>query len=136
MPFKSQAQRRKFYHLKSIGKMNQKTIDEWEKDTPSKLPERLTKKAFWAGFIKAADESMGGKGFSSVGKSQNQYLKGQLENDQLQGTISAFGVEEDEGIQHGHGHEQINVDRGPDDYNYGNIEGKTYANDYIPTIRE
>jgi len=45
MPFKSMAQRRKFYALKDLGKMNQKTIDEWEKDTPEDLPERMTKKA-------------------------------------------------------------------------------------------
>lgn len=40
MPFKSKAQRRKFYALKSKGKMSQKTIDEWESETPSKLPEK------------------------------------------------------------------------------------------------
>jgi len=41
MPFKSEAQRRKFHALLAEGKMDQKTIDEWEKDTPEKLPERL-----------------------------------------------------------------------------------------------
>lgn len=50
--FRSQAQRRKFYALKAQGKMDQKTIDEWERDTPKNIPERLEKKAFWRGFIK------------------------------------------------------------------------------------
>ena len=45
MPFKSEAQRRKFYALKAEGKMDQKTIDEWESETKGKLPERI-KKAF------------------------------------------------------------------------------------------
>jgi hypothetical protein len=54
MPFKSKAQRRKFYALKSEGKMDQKTIDEWEKDTPKKLPEKIAMDNFWNGFTKQA----------------------------------------------------------------------------------
>lgn len=44
--FKSKAQRRKFYALKAEGKMDQKTIDEWESDTKNKksLPEKVKKK--------------------------------------------------------------------------------------------
>lgn len=68
MPFRSQAQRRKFYALKREGKMDQETIDEWEAHTPEKLPERLTKKAFWAGFEKRAEALTGGQGFTGVGK--------------------------------------------------------------------
>jgi hypothetical protein len=47
MPFKSKAQRRKFYALKSEGKMDQETIDEWESETKNKkkLPERIEKAA-------------------------------------------------------------------------------------------
>lgn len=57
MPFSSKAQRRKFYALKAQGKMSQKTIDEWEKETPAKIPERvMKKKAFLAGFYKRAAE--------------------------------------------------------------------------------
>jgi hypothetical protein len=41
MPFKSKAQRRKFYALKSEGKIDQKTINEWEKETPNELPEKV-----------------------------------------------------------------------------------------------
>lgn len=53
MPFKSKAQRRRFYYLKSIDKMDQKTINEWESKTPKEIPERLhVKKAFAEGFEK------------------------------------------------------------------------------------
>jgi len=45
MPFKSKAQRRKFYALKAEGKMDQKTIDEWESKTPKNIPEKKKKKA-------------------------------------------------------------------------------------------
>lgn len=41
MPFKSKAQRRKFYALKNEGKMTQAKIDEWESKTPKNLPEKL-----------------------------------------------------------------------------------------------
>jgi len=65
MPFKSKAQRRKFYALKAEGKMDQATIDEWEEGTPEDLPE---KKAFWTGFQKRAEALTGGQGFTGVGK--------------------------------------------------------------------
>ena len=44
MPFKSKAQRAKFYTLKEQGKMDQATIDKWEAETPktAKLPERVS----------------------------------------------------------------------------------------------
>ena len=41
MPFKSAAQRRKFGELVKQGKMSQQTFNEWERDTPSKIPERI-----------------------------------------------------------------------------------------------
>jgi hypothetical protein len=43
MPFKSQAQIRKFHELRGQGKMSQETIDKWMSETPNinKLPERL-----------------------------------------------------------------------------------------------
>jgi hypothetical protein len=44
MPFKSEAQRRKFYALKAEGKMSQREIDKWEKETPDNLPERVKAK--------------------------------------------------------------------------------------------
>jgi hypothetical protein len=45
MPFKSEAQRRKFYELVKQGKMKPATIDAWEKETGGKkLPERIKKK--------------------------------------------------------------------------------------------
>lgn len=62
MPFKSEAQRRKFYALRAQGKMDQKTIDEWESETPDNIPKRLTKTGaenmkFWSGFSKRAAET-------------------------------------------------------------------------------
>lgn len=45
MPFKSEAQRRKFHELVSKGEMDPKVLREWEKATPSgKLPERASPK--------------------------------------------------------------------------------------------
>lgn len=45
MPFKSQAQRAKFAELVKQGKMSQATFDEWERETPNNLPERIGKPA-------------------------------------------------------------------------------------------
>ena len=41
MPFQSKSQRRLFYAKKARGEMDQKTIDEWESDTPPGIPERV-----------------------------------------------------------------------------------------------
>jgi hypothetical protein len=42
MPFKSQAQRRKFGELVKQGKMSQETFDTWNKETgKKKLPEKI-----------------------------------------------------------------------------------------------
>ncbi len=44
-PFKSEAQRRKFYTLYEQGKISKKTLTEWEKATVGKkLPERKKEK--------------------------------------------------------------------------------------------
>jgi hypothetical protein len=40
MPFKSEAQRRKFGSLVKQGKITQKTFDEWNSETPKNIPER------------------------------------------------------------------------------------------------
>jgi hypothetical protein len=46
MPFKSQAQRRKFAELLVKGKISQKTFEEWNRETGSKkLPKRVKRKA-------------------------------------------------------------------------------------------
>jgi len=46
MPFKSQAQRRKFAQLLVEGKISNQTFEEWNRETGSaKLPERVTPKA-------------------------------------------------------------------------------------------
>lgn len=42
MPFKSQAQRRKFAQMVAEGKMSQATFDKWEKETgDTKLPDKV-----------------------------------------------------------------------------------------------
>ena len=90
MPFQSKAQRRKFYALKSEGKMTQDKIDEWENDTPKNIPERIEKTAFWAGFEKRAQGSLtGGKGF--VGGRGKMQLRGQLEYDKMEGPVGSYG---------------------------------------------
>jgi hypothetical protein len=46
MPFKSQAQRRKFAQLLVKGKISDQTFEEWNRETGSKrLPERVGSKA-------------------------------------------------------------------------------------------
>ena len=46
MPFKSQAQRRKFAQLLVEGKISNQTFEEWNRETGSaRLPERVTPKA-------------------------------------------------------------------------------------------
>jgi hypothetical protein len=46
MPFKSQAQRRKFAELLVQGKISGKTFEEWNRETSGrKLPERVKPKA-------------------------------------------------------------------------------------------
>ena len=45
MPFKSQAQRRKFAQLLVEGKISDETFEEWNRETGSRrLPERVKKK--------------------------------------------------------------------------------------------
>ena len=46
MPFKSQAQRRKFAELLVSGKISPDTFEEWNRETGgAKLPERVAKKS-------------------------------------------------------------------------------------------
>jgi hypothetical protein len=46
MPFKSQAQRRKFAELLVEGKISNETFEEWNRETGrKKLPERVKRKA-------------------------------------------------------------------------------------------
>jgi hypothetical protein len=46
MPFKSQAQRRKFAQLLVQGKISNETFEEWNRETGGKrLPERVASKA-------------------------------------------------------------------------------------------
>ena len=57
MPFKSQAQRRKFAQLLIEGKISDQTFEEWNRETGSKkLPERIGAKS------KAARKSKSSRG--------------------------------------------------------------------------
>ncbi|HEX9303080.1 MAG TPA: hypothetical protein VGA31_01380 [Thermoanaerobaculia bacterium] len=50
MPFKSQAQRRKFAELLVKGQISNKTFEEWNRETgAAKLPERVKHKALMNG---------------------------------------------------------------------------------------
>ena len=63
MPFKSQAQRRKFYAMADDGEISKKTLNEWEDATPKnkKLPEKVKTAYYTAGHIFALQQ-MGYKG--------------------------------------------------------------------------
>lgn len=62
-PFKSEAQRRKFYAMKSRGEISGAEVAKWEAETPDKkLPERVEKKG---GLL-----SWAGMGASMLGKSR------------------------------------------------------------------
>jgi hypothetical protein len=55
MPFKSQAQRRKFAQLLVAGKISADTFEEWNRETKSKaLPEHVHKTAKTSGRRKAS----------------------------------------------------------------------------------
>lgn len=43
MPFKSEAQRRKFGAMVKKGEISQKTFNEWNSETPKNIPERKSK---------------------------------------------------------------------------------------------
>lgn len=61
MPFKSQAQRRKFAQLLVEGKISNKTFEEWNRETGGrKLPERVKRKAAPGKRAKAKRRRRGG----------------------------------------------------------------------------
>jgi hypothetical protein len=61
MPFKSQAQRRKFAELLVRGKISPGTFEEWNRETGGKkLPERVTKPKRKAKTTKRATRRAGG----------------------------------------------------------------------------
>jgi len=41
MPFKSKSQRRLFYAKMNKGEIDKKTVEEWEKETPKNIPEKV-----------------------------------------------------------------------------------------------
>ena len=44
MPFKSEAQRRKFYAMQERGEISKQKVREYEEETEGSLPERVKKK--------------------------------------------------------------------------------------------
>jgi len=44
VPFKSQAQRRKFAAMVASGEMTQAEFDRWQSETPKHIPERVAPK--------------------------------------------------------------------------------------------
>lgn len=44
MPFKSEAQRKKFYAMAKRGEIFKKTVKKWESETHGKLPKKVKKK--------------------------------------------------------------------------------------------
>lgn len=45
MPFKSEAQRKKFHAMERRGEISKKTVSKWEKETPKgKLPKKVKRK--------------------------------------------------------------------------------------------
>jgi hypothetical protein len=63
MPFKSEAQRRKFYAMAADGEISQATVDRWEDETPKgkKLPERVKKALLRIKRANETDKMPGGK---------------------------------------------------------------------------
>ena len=58
MPFKSQAQRRKFAQLLVEGKISNKTYEEWNRETGGKkLPERVKRKTKASGTTRKSEAS-------------------------------------------------------------------------------
>ena len=45
MAFKSQAQKRRFAEMLKKGEITKTVYDDWDKDTPKQLPERIKPKA-------------------------------------------------------------------------------------------
>ena len=63
MPFKSKAQRRKFYAMADRGEISDATVDRWEDETPKnkKLPERV-KKSYYTDGLNFALQQLGLRG--------------------------------------------------------------------------
>jgi hypothetical protein len=132
MPFQSKAQRRKFYALKNEGKMTQKTIDEWQADTPKDIPERIEKKAFWSGFYKKAGATSsltGGSGLTGAGKMQ---VTRTTEVDSEAGTEEGLGRADKEDTRTDK--TLLDRDRNPRDYGVGK-QGPEFQDESNPHLR-
>ena len=69
MPFKSQAQRRKFAQLLVEGKISNQTFEEWNRETGGKkLPERVGRKTKAATKAKASSKAKPSRRSRAAGK--------------------------------------------------------------------
>lgn len=70
MPFKSEAQRRKFYAMANRGEISRETVNEWEAATPKgkKLPERAKKSALSAAFDEGVNAALARYGVKHAGE--------------------------------------------------------------------
>jgi len=72
MPFKSQAQRRKFYAMANKGEIADATVKHWEDATgDKKLPERVTKKA---SYLKGTEAALEKLGFTKNASAWNRFM--------------------------------------------------------------
>lgn len=60
MPFKSEAQRRKFYAIQERGEISKEKVKEYKEKTKGKLPERVKAKKKASEYIKRKKQSSNG----------------------------------------------------------------------------
>ena len=60
MPFKSEAQRRKFYAMAERGEISKKKVEEYEEKTKGDLPERVKAKKKASEYIERKKKSSNG----------------------------------------------------------------------------
>jgi len=95
MPFKSEAQRRKFYAMTKRGEISPSTVKRWEKHTPKgKLPEKVKSKKEDVEIIASvlSDDITTNSGFldSNVPEISMVSDPGQQEMPEMQGTLKGF----------------------------------------------
>lgn len=94
MPFKSQAQRRKFYAMEDRGEISKSTVDEWEAATPR--GKKLIEKVKQAGLYKAALSAsaagtLAGAGVGAAGGGLLGYLGAENDHKVRDAVIGALG---------------------------------------------
>lgn len=115
MPFKSEAQHRKFRAMLADGEITQGQFDKWMDETKEKhgkdhpikpLPEKV---AFWHGFYKAATIEGQGKGFSATGEGSFGIPKGESVVPRREGKVESTTTDKT----------LLDRERNPRDYAHG-----------------